>query len=78
MLQKWKNRPPRSNGGEFGPGLRIPGLCLFKLGVHLGVIWCFTKIAEWLEAHNRCWFFLKALLVLCVFCLLYTSDAADE
>ena len=60
MLPKWKNRPPRSNGGEFGPSLPIPGLCLFKLGVHLGVIWCFTKIAEWLEAHNRCWFFMKA------------------
>tara|TARA_Y100001934_G_scaffold92716_1_gene114575 strand:+ start:44743 stop:44982 length:240 start_codon:yes stop_codon:yes gene_type:complete len=60
MLQKWKNRPPRSNWGEFGVGLPILGPCFFKLGVHLSVIWCFTKIAEWLEAKNRCRFFMKA------------------
>ena len=60
MLQKWKNRPPRSNWGEFSAGLRILGPCFFKLGVYLGVIWCFTSIAEWLEANNRCRFFMKA------------------
>ena len=60
MLQKWKNRPPRSNWGEFGAGLPILGLCLFKLGVYLGVIWYFTRIAKWLEANNRCRFFMKA------------------
>jgi len=59
MLQKLKNRPPRSNSGEFRAGLPILGPCLFKLGVHLGVIWCFTKIFEWLEANNRCRFFMK-------------------
>ncbi|MEC7655641.1 MAG: cyclase family protein, partial [Pseudomonadota bacterium] len=32
--------------------------CLFKLGIHLGEMWYFTEIAEWLAANNRYRFFL--------------------
>lgn len=34
--------------------------CLFKLGVPLGELWYFTKLAEWLREHHRSRFFLTA------------------
>jgi kynurenine formamidase len=35
-------------------------LCLFKLGVHLGELWHFTPLAEWLRANGRHRFLLTA------------------
>ena len=43
-----------------GPGLPIHEHCLFKLGIHLGEMWYFTEIAEWLEANGRYRFFITA------------------
>jgi hypothetical protein len=43
-----------------GPGLPIHELCLFKLGIHLGEMWYFTEIAQWLEANDRYRFFVTA------------------
>ena len=43
-----------------GPALPIHEHCLFKLGIHLGEMWYFTEIAEWLAANNRYRFFLTA------------------
>jgi kynurenine formamidase len=49
------------------PGLRAPGPalplhehCLFKLGIHLGELWYFTELADWLGAHGRNRFLLTA------------------
>jgi len=50
----------RPEGMERGPGLPIHELCLFKLGIHLGEMWYFTEIAEWLEANGRNRFFMTA------------------
>ncbi len=46
--------------GEIGPGLPLHEHCLFKLGIHLGEMWYFTELAEWLEANGRYRFFLSA------------------
>jgi kynurenine formamidase len=35
-------------------------LCIFKLGMHLGELWYFRDLAEWLRAHGRNRFFLTA------------------
>ncbi len=43
-----------------GPSLPLHEHCLFKLGVHLGEMWYFSEIAEWLEANGRSRFFLTA------------------
>jgi len=50
----------RPEGMDRGPGLPIHELCLFKLGIHLGEMWYFTEIAEWLEANGRYRFFMTA------------------
>lgn len=34
--------------------------CLFKLGVHLGELWCLHELAAWLKAHGRSRFLLTA------------------
>lgn len=34
--------------------------CLFKLGIPLGELWYFTKLAAWLHEHRRSRFFLTA------------------
>lgn len=34
--------------------------CLFKLGIHLGEIWYFRELAQWLAAHGRNSFLLTA------------------
>ena len=46
--------------GKVGPGLPLHEHCLFKLGIHLGEMWYFTELAEWLEANARYRFFLSA------------------
>jgi hypothetical protein len=43
-----------------GPSLPLHEHCLFKLGVHLGEMWYFSEIAEWLAANGRYRFFLTA------------------
>jgi kynurenine formamidase len=35
-------------------------LCLFKLGIHLGELWYFGDLAQWLREHGRNRFFLTA------------------
>ncbi len=49
------------------PGLRAPGPalplhehCLFKLGIHIGELWFFTELADWLREHGRSRFLLTA------------------
>ena len=49
-----------SEGMDRGPALPIHEYCLFKLGIHLGEMWCFAEIAEWLAANNRYRFFFTA------------------
>ncbi len=34
--------------------------CLVKLGIHLGELWWFAELAEWLSAHSRSAFLLTA------------------
>lgn len=34
--------------------------CLFKLGLHLGELWYFSELADWLRAHDRTSFLLTA------------------
>lgn len=46
--------------GTRGPGLPLHEHCLFKLGIHLGEMWYFTELAEWLEANGRYRFFMTA------------------
>jgi hypothetical protein len=43
-----------------GPSLPLHEHCLFKMGIHLGEMWYFTEIAEWLAANRRYRFFLTA------------------
>ena len=45
-----------------GPRTLMPlhAHCLFKLGIHLGELWYFKELAEWLQAHGRSSFFLTA------------------
>ncbi|MCD8504949.1 MAG: cyclase family protein [Burkholderiaceae bacterium] len=40
--------------------LPLHHLCLFKLGIHLGELWHFTPLANWLNEHHRYRFFLTA------------------
>ena len=47
-------------GLERGPSLPLHEHCLFKLGIHLGEMWYFTEIAEWLQANGRYRFFITA------------------
>jgi kynurenine formamidase len=46
-----------SNGYTMFP---LHHLCLFKLGVHLGELWYFRELGEWLETQGRTRFFLTA------------------
>ena len=50
-----------------GSGVRAPGPtqpmhehCLFKLGIHIGELWYFAALADWLRAHGRSRFLLTA------------------
>lgn len=42
------------------PGLPLHAHCLFKLGLHLGELWYFAELAEWLRANERSSFLLTA------------------
>jgi hypothetical protein len=49
------------------PGLPAPGParplhehCLFKLGIHIGELWYFSELADWLHEHGRNRFLLTA------------------
>ena len=42
------------------PGLPLHAHCLFKLGLHLGELWHFAELAQWLRAHGRSSFLLTA------------------
>ncbi|MEM7405718.1 MAG: cyclase family protein [Pseudomonadota bacterium] len=46
--------------GVVGPGLPLHEHCLFKLGIHLGEMWYFTELADWLGANGRYRFFMTA------------------
>jgi hypothetical protein len=52
--------PARPSSGDSFPGLPLHNHCLFKQGVHLGELWYFTDLAQWLGAHNRWRFQLTA------------------
>ncbi len=43
-----------------GPGLPLHEHCLFKLGIHLGELWYFTELADWLRKSGRSRFLLTA------------------
>lgn len=52
---------PAENGhGDHYPGLPLHAHCLFKLGLHLGELWHFAELAQWLRSHNRSSFLLTA------------------
>ncbi len=42
------------------PGLPLHAHCLFKLGLHLGELWYFGELAQWLRANKRSSFLLTA------------------
>jgi len=52
--------PAETGEGEKYPGLPLHAHCLFKLGLHLGELWHFAPLAQWLRANDRNAFFLTA------------------
>jgi kynurenine formamidase len=52
--------PPRPAEGDSFPMLPLHNHCLFKQGVHLGELWYFTELAQWLGEHDRWRFQLTA------------------
>lgn len=52
--------PAAPGAGESYPGLPLHAHCLFKLGVHLGELWYFAELAQWLRRHRRSAFLLTA------------------
>ncbi|MBN9670822.1 cyclase family protein [Roseibium aggregatum] len=52
--------PARMIEGESFPGLPLHNHCLFKLGIHLGELWYFRELADWLRRNDRSGFFLTA------------------
>jgi kynurenine formamidase len=51
---------PGSAAPRPSASLPLHELCLFKLGVHLGELWHFTPLAQWLRANGRSRFLLTA------------------
>lgn len=49
-----------ATAGTRHPLLPLHHHCLFKIGVHLGELWYFRELADWLAAHNRTAFLLTA------------------
>lgn len=43
-----------------GPALPLHEHCLFKLGIHIGELWYFAELADWLRANGRSRFLLTA------------------
>lgn len=52
--------PALPGKGEMYPGLPLHAHCLFKLGLHLGELWYFAELAQWLRANMRSTFLLTA------------------
>jgi kynurenine formamidase len=52
--------PAREGRGDAYPGLPLHNHCLFKLGLHLGELWYFAELAQWLRQHRRSSFLLTA------------------
>ena len=52
--------PARPAEGDSFPAPPLHNHCLFKQGVHLGELWYFTELAQWLGAHDRWRFQLTA------------------
>ncbi|RAP60863.1 cyclase [Achromobacter sp. HZ01] len=52
--------PATPGKGEHYPGLPLHAHCLFKLGLHLGELWYFAELAQWLREHGRSTFLLTA------------------
>jgi kynurenine formamidase len=52
--------PTRPGAGENYPALPLHAHCLFKLGIHLGELWYFAELAQWLRANGRWTFLLTA------------------
>jgi kynurenine formamidase len=52
--------PAREGAGEIYPGLPLHNHCLFKLGIHLGELWYFAELAQWLRSNGRWSFLLTA------------------
>ncbi|MEE9302058.1 MAG: cyclase family protein [Alphaproteobacteria bacterium] len=51
--------PPREGTGRCAL-LPLHEHCLFKLGIHLGELWCLGELAAWLRANGRYRFLLTA------------------
>lgn len=45
--------PAETGEGDSYPGLPLHAHCLFKLGLHLGELWHFAPLAQWLREHQR-------------------------
>lgn len=52
--------PAESGHGDHYPGLPLHAHCLFKLGLHLGELWYFAELVQWLRQHERTSFLLTA------------------
>lgn len=52
--------PAEAGEGEHYPMLPLHEHCLFKLGLHLGELWYFAELAQWLREHDRAAFLLTA------------------
>ena len=52
--------PATPGSGESYPALPLHAHCLFKLGLHLGELWYFTELAQWLRENRRSSFLLTA------------------
>lgn len=52
--------PARPAVGDSFPGLPLHNHCLFKQGIHLGELWYFAELAQWLRANGRWRFMLTA------------------
>lgn len=50
---------PKADGGRC-PALPLHAHCLFKLGIHLGELWYFKALNDWLRQHDRSHFLLTA------------------
>jgi hypothetical protein len=52
--------PAAPEAGDSYPGLPLHNHCLFRLGVHLGELWYFGELRQWLAGHSRSAFLLTA------------------
>lgn len=52
--------PAEQGEGERYPALPLHAHCLFKLGIHLGELWYYAELAQWLRENKRSAFLLTA------------------